>query len=508
MTAHGAHSATDALELGGAGGLAALLVRLRRYWLLVLAVTVLAVLGGLAATAQAPTTYVGRTSMIVSSNDRSPDQDAVLVQGYVAYFNDTAYQRALTRRAGVPDDVTLEAQAAAASPILIVSATTSDPETAQAYAIQVAEVFRQDINRVRAESRAEQLVALQDQLDTALNSGDPNAGVIVVDLQDRIEQVQSDQVNVLQELQAEGGVSVEEASLIRNVLPAAAGGLLLGLLGAFAAAKLSRRLHSGRDVVDKVGVSTLVELPRSRGTAARTRQERRLGQLANIVRSRLPGPSVVAVAQPDAGGASSFVALELAREWVRQGHPTVLVDADVGGVLDGAEAVVTPGRPGTVPRLWLAGLAPQVDEDAPILSVSKLTELLRQEALAGQYVVVDVPAVVESAAGQALCQAADQTVLVVDSRITRVSAAREAVVVLRQMAASVMGAVVATTGKAERQAVAAERERSRSVPADPEVPGARSGDVGARVTDADGLARSPVEATPAGGRPGAPTDQQ
>jgi uncharacterized protein involved in exopolysaccharide biosynthesis len=58
-----------------------LLARLRRYWLLVLAVTAVAVLAALAVTSRTPTTYEGRTSLIVSSNNRSPDQDAVLVQG-------------------------------------------------------------------------------------------------------------------------------------------------------------------------------------------------------------------------------------------------------------------------------------------------------------------------------------------------------------------------------------------------------------------------------------------
>src|SRR5688572_26219210 len=67
-----AHAAGRVLPIGGGtvdGYLGALLARVGRYWLLVLAVTVVAVLGALAATARTPTTYVGRTSLIVSSND-------------------------------------------------------------------------------------------------------------------------------------------------------------------------------------------------------------------------------------------------------------------------------------------------------------------------------------------------------------------------------------------------------------------------------------------------------
>ncbi|WP_156036181.1 hypothetical protein [Blastococcus sp. URHD0036] len=479
----------------------------RRYWLVVLAVTGIAVLGAVFATKTTDTTYVGRTSLIVSSNDRSPDQDAVLVQGYVAYFNDIAYQRELAGRAGVPDGTELEAEAAAASPIMIISASASDRATAQSYAIEVADGFREDINGVRADSRAEQLASLQTQLDAALRSSGANAAAVVSDLQIRIDQIQSDRVNVLQELQTEGGVSVEEPSLLRNVLPAGAGGLLLGLLGAFALVKLSRRLPTGGDVAEKVGQPTLVEVPSSRGRSGGVRQERRLGQLANIVRGRLPGPSVVAVAQPDAGVASSFVALKMAREWARQGHPTVLVSADAGGVLDGAEAVAPQVRPGALPGLSLIRLTPGPADDTPILSVSKLNELFRHETLAGQYVVIDVPAVVESAAGQALCQAADQTVLVVDSRVTRVATAREAVAVLREMSAVLMGAVVATVGRAERAEVAAARERPADPPEDLATADEPPGDASDRVDGAESPERLPVETTPSASRgPGTPAE--
>ncbi len=50
-----------------------------RYWWVVLVVTALAVAASLYATLGVSTTYTGRASLIVSSNGRSPDQDAVLV---------------------------------------------------------------------------------------------------------------------------------------------------------------------------------------------------------------------------------------------------------------------------------------------------------------------------------------------------------------------------------------------------------------------------------------------
>ncbi len=446
----GAHAESNVLRAEGRAvdgtTVGVLLARLRRYWLLVLAVTAVAVMAAFAVTSRTPTTYEGRTSLIVSSNDRSPDQDAVLVQGYAVYFDNGAYQRQLLRTAQVPSDVQVSAQSAAASPILVISATTSDPETAQAYAIQVAKAFMDDINRVRAQEQAEQLVALQDQLDTALGSNTPADQAVVTDLQGRIEEIRTDQVNVLQELQAQGGVSAQPPSLFGNLLPAVVGGLFLGLVAALVLASLSRRLHSGQDVADKVGLRTLVELPRTRSREGWPEQEQRLGQLANIARARLTGPRVLAVAQPEEGSAAPLIARRLAREWAKQGYATVLVDAGGGILTDGR--VATPlMRSGLLPGLSLLQLAPRSTEDAQAVSVSELSNLLQQEAQAGQYVVVAAPAVVQSAIGQAICQAADQTILVVDSDVTRVAAAREAVAVLRQMGATLMGAVVAAVGE-------------------------------------------------------------
>lgn len=394
---------------GAVGGntLGALLTRLRRYWLVVVAVTALAALGAIAATAMTPTTFVGRSSLIVSSNNRSPDQDAVLVQGYVEYFNDSAYQQRLLASVGVHGDVALSAAPAASSPIVVISATTRDRSQAQSDAVQAAKAFMDDINESSASSDAQQLSTLRDELSRAQASNDPNADTVISDLQDQIDQVQSDRTNMLQVLQVDGGVAPQSPSLSSNLVLAVVGGLLVGALAALVLARSSRRLPTAVEVADKVGLNTLVELPRSRRKAGRARQRQRLAQLANIVRSRLGGPGVVAIAQPEDGSASSLVARRLAGEWVKQGYRAVVVSAD----------------------------------DA--VSASDAGDLLAREVRAGQYVIVEARALVQSSVAQALCQAADQVILVVDPKVTRVSAAREAVGVLRQTGTRLMGAVVA-----------------------------------------------------------------
>ena len=437
------------------GDVGALLAHVRGYWWLVVAVVVVAVAGAFVATAVTPTTYVGRTSLIVSSNNRSPDQDAVLVQGYVDYFNDTAYQEQLLAAVGVHDDVALSASSSASSPILVISATSSDRKSAQSDAVEVAGAFADDINDVHTTKNAEKLVQLRQELNDALNSGSDEAQSVIDNLQNQIDMVQSDTVNTLQELQSKGGVAEVRPSLAANLVPAAGGGLLLGVLAAVTLSRLSRRIRGSLDVRDKVGMPTLVDLPRPKGGAGRARQERRLGQLANIVRARLAGPGVVAVAQPEEGYASSVVARKLALEWARQGYPTVLVNtrsaAPPAESLDGppdralGSAEATPVlQPGGVSGLSILELPPENGGPGSAVTVSTVSELVARQVLDGRYVIFDAPAVVQSAVAQAMCLAADHTVLVVDTEVTRVAAAREAVAVLRQMGAQVLGVVVAT----------------------------------------------------------------
>src|SRR6185312_8599073 len=118
-----------------------------------------------AATMSTGTTYTARASLIVASNDRSPDQDAVLVQGYVTFFNDPAYQGQLLTEADVPTGVTVSAHAAAASPILLVDATASDPKVARASAAAVAQEFRRAVNRVRNEQNAAEIADLREKIN-------------------------------------------------------------------------------------------------------------------------------------------------------------------------------------------------------------------------------------------------------------------------------------------------------------------------------------------------------
>jgi capsular polysaccharide biosynthesis protein len=438
---------------GGGHSLASKLAAVRRYWWIVLAVVCLAVVGALVSTARTPTTYLGRTSLIVSSNDRAPEQDAVLVQGYVSYFNNAAYQQQLLAATGVDAKSSLSAEAAAASPILVISATASDPDSAQSAAIAVAQTFKDDINKVHEQKTAAALQTLQDELDTARGRNDQ---IVVGALQERIGQLQADRENVLQELQNRGGVSAQPPPLFNNLVLALAGGLVIGVLAALALARFSPRLRSRHDVADKIGLNTLVELPGPRTKGAQLRREQRLRQLANILRARLAGPGVVAVTQAMDCAATHVVARGLAMEWAAQGYATVMVRFGGGraslpsrigettppGPVE-ASASLSRMRAGPVPGMSILDMRPRLAAGAPRLPAMKMTELLELEQLVGAFIIIETPAVLDSAEAQAASLAADVTILVIDTPVAKVPETREAVGVLRQPGVVLLGAVLA-----------------------------------------------------------------
>lgn len=209
------------------------------------AFVVIAVAAAVATTIDAATTYTGRSSMIVSSNNRSPDQDAVLVQGYVDYFNDAAYQSELLQQVGVEPPMSVTARAAASSPIMVVEASTTSAGTARRAATAVAEAFREDINRERNREKEAEIASLQERLDGLLAAPTPGSDNVVAILQDRIATIQADRTNELQVLQLSGGVAASTPSLVRNAGLAGLGGLFIGILVAMGCDRLLAR-RTGR----------------------------------------------------------------------------------------------------------------------------------------------------------------------------------------------------------------------------------------------------------------------
>ena len=197
-----------------------------RRWPIVVIIILLSTSFAVVRSSAAETTYTGRASLIVASPNRAPEQDAVLVQGYVSYFNDSAYQAQLVQQARLTGSVSLTARAAASSPILLIEATSTSADQAASSATTVARVFQSDINATKDAEQNTQIENLQARIDDAEEQGDD---ATADSLRQRISEVRLDTTNKLQELQFDGGVSVNAPDRVTSVLLALVGGLLVGV---------------------------------------------------------------------------------------------------------------------------------------------------------------------------------------------------------------------------------------------------------------------------------------
>ena len=143
-------------------------------------------------------------------------------------------------------------------------------------------------------------------------------------------------------------------------------------------------------------------------------------------------------------------------EWASQGYATVLVrfgggmeslpsrigeTTSVGSVE--ASAALSRMRAGPVPGMSILDMRPRLAGGAPRLPAMKVTELFELEQLVGAFIIIETPAVLDSADAQAASLAADATILVIDTQVAKVPETREAVGVLRQPGVVLLGAVLA-----------------------------------------------------------------
>lgn len=425
----------------------------RQYWWFVLIVAVLALVGAVLSTARTPVTYVARTALIVASNDRPPNQDAVLVKGYVAYFNDKLYQEQLVARAVLDPGVTAQAQALAQSPIMVISASGRDAQQARVAAVAVARTFRDDINQVHLTRTEAELAALNDQLEKAPPPGSTADRAALASLRNRIYQLEDDRVDVLQVLQLDGGVAVHLSPWLGNVAVGLFGGVLTGALAASALARVSGRLRTAYDVETKVALRTLVELPGPRARGAAPLHQRRLRQLANHARTRLGGSGVVLVTSPGEEGAARMVAGGLASEWAAQGYSTVLVRFSHGTESSSGNGNNRARQPASASGVAGSDCSARMPGDAcqPLevdvessLSAEGLAGLLKQEPLPRSLVVLEAPGALRSSVPQTAGLVANATLLVLDPRQTGAAEASEAVDMIDQPGVPLLGAVLAS----------------------------------------------------------------
>ena len=237
--------------------------QIRQRWWVVAVVAVLTVLAVLASSLPAHPTYVGKSTSVFAVS--APQQDAMMVVGYMTIFNDPATIARLRTTAKIPEDVTFEARAVAASPILTIEATAHDPKVAQDAAADMAQAFRADLNAVSHAGTDSYIANLERELAEippvdAAGTSNPYYAV----LRDRIDSARALQSNALQPLQPRAGVT-ENAPNIASQTRARGRGWI--------AARHPRRAGSGRSIntADECGRPSGQDRRRTVGRGARRR---------------------------------------------------------------------------------------------------------------------------------------------------------------------------------------------------------------------------------------------
>ena len=213
-------------ELGALAG------RIWRRKILVLLLTLLFTAASWYSTQDDVTVYTSRAALTVMSQNRAPEQDAILSQGYAAFFNDEVYQARLRQQAGVPDDVTFEATTGLASPLLYVSATSTDPDHVATAAGAMADALLEEVNAAIQTTHRQEVADLRAEFEQLRATTGRVPDQVIVDLHDRIGEIVADSSNKLQAVQLDS--TVESTAPSRSIT------LVLGLLQ-----RAVRRLHPG-----------------------------------------------------------------------------------------------------------------------------------------------------------------------------------------------------------------------------------------------------------------------
>jgi succinoglycan biosynthesis transport protein ExoP len=427
--------------------------QIRRRWWVVILVAALGVMAAAAFSLTTHATYVGKSALVLSG--RTPDQDAVMIRGYLTLFNDPATIPRLRTKTTIPADVTFEALPAAASPILTIEATADDPKTAQNAATDMAEAFRADVTAVQVAGIDGHIAELERQLsqtDPFTPAGTANP--YYTSLQERIETVQSFLSNQLQVLQPLVGVTANRPSIVRNVVLGAVGGLLLGILAALGLAALSTRLTNAADLRDKTGVEPLVEVPAA-GSVERDRlRQDRLRTLANLVSLEdLAKPTVIALTDSRGDRGARDIAEALAELSAQQGDRTVLIYAgndpsQPGGGAGFNDALADSGLvhaaliDGDVESLKILPAGSTLADRYSLMTRERIVAVLDELRTDADTIIVAAPSIADTTDAQLVCAAADITILVVTRGSSRAGDVISAAEVLTTAHASPWAAVL------------------------------------------------------------------
>jgi capsular polysaccharide biosynthesis protein len=430
--------------------------QIRQRWWVVVVVAVIAVLAATLGSLLVPTKYVGDATLVVSSPNQSPEQDAKVVEGYTSVFNDPATIDRLRASKDLPSDVTFEAKTLAASPILAVQATASSQDIAEQSATLMARAFRDDVNSARAAANNDAMADLQRQLDEVVARSLPGEAPSETEnrLRERINTLKFDTTDQLRDLQLQASVKPMTPNLRLNVALAAVGGVLLGVLAALGMAAASTRIRNSEELFEKTGVASLVEVTGRRSRRERAaRRDDSIRTLANILGTDISAKSTT-ISVIDSRGvvASRDVAVDLAKIFAQQEYRTVLVCADApsphqedlgpGDVLRDGGLVHLQLQDGGIDHLKILPRAGLFATRSSHMTRARIDAVLAELLAEADVVVLAAPSAGDTADAQLLCSAADLTILCVDARSSRADDVSSVVDVLEKAGAVVRGAVL------------------------------------------------------------------
>jgi receptor protein-tyrosine kinase len=412
-----------------------------RRWrmLLVVLLVCLAAAGGYAATV--PTTYTASTRIYVSMATGTSVADSykggLAAQQRIASYSYIAGGATVAQR--VIDDVGLamtpsELQSKIkvtfppATSLLDIAVTDPSPDRASMLADKVAAQFRR----------------LVGQMETTVVGAAPAAQATVIEY-------------------AQTPTKPNSPNLVRLLAIGLLGGLVLGLLAAFARDRFDSTLRTSEQVAKTVAVPVLASVPLSEPAATQA-----VAQLRAYLTSARSGSNVASLLLTSFSTHSlPAVAVRLSKALADSNRRVALVDTDI--TLNGASALL--GMLGdTGVAEWLRTQETSVDElvhlsdgvavvpigaadarTSDLLSSDRLVELVSQLKERFDFVLVDTAPASIDAAAVSLSSRLDATLAVVELGTTSQPQLRAAVEAIGGPSSGLIGAVVTSEPRAERR---------------------------------------------------------
>lgn len=269
----------------------------------------------------------------------------------------------------------------------------------------------------------------------------------------------------------------------RKYLPSGlALGLLLGVIAAIVLEKLDRRVHTPGDVERKAGLQVLLNLRkrRKRGPlgllSARDPEGQAFHRLGHSISAALQTERpVVMFTGASRGSGNGVVTANAVAALARTGLQTMVIcaDLDAGSChrhlgladgpglaellldLDGTPVKSVARQPAKLPRLAVIGPGLDTTAAADLVQGPRLAELIAKVRERADLVVIEAPSPSEGADAQSIADLCDATLIVVESRKTRVEQIREAVGQIDRMGSRLLGAIIVPAQGTRKHAPAA-----------------------------------------------------